>query len=115
GRAVGRSFARRGADPDVAIGEALRLPDRGARLGLVDRVPRGVERRAAMRGDRHDGDRWLAERDLADAMHDREATHAETLRDLVRDLAQYAKGHRLVGLVFERIHGPPCVACRLVL
>src|SRR5688572_15636001 len=39
------------ADPDVTVGEPFRLPDRGAGLGLVDRVARGLECRVPMGRD----------------------------------------------------------------
>ena len=42
-------FACRLADPDVAVRELLGLPDRGAGLGLVDGVARGLEGRVAVR------------------------------------------------------------------
>ena len=98
------------ADPDVAVGEPLRLPDRRPGLGLVDRVARGVEGRVAMRGDGHDRDRGLAERHLAGPMDDGQAGDPEARRDLVGDRLERVEGHRLVRLVLERLHAPAGVA-----
>src|SRR5690606_4108102 len=81
--------ARRRADPDRAVREALRLPDRRARLELLDRVAAGLERLTAMpRGDRDDHAR-LPQRHLAGAMEDRQPRHPEALRDLIGDLVEH--------------------------
>ena len=111
-RAV-RPGPRRLADPDVAVGEALGLPDGRPGLRLVDRVAGRLERRVAMRRDRDDRDAHLAERHLAGAVDDREALDAEPLGDLVGDPGEDRDRHRLVGLVGQASTAPTGVPRRL--
>src|SRR5512142_1144182 len=100
---VVRRGARRLPDPDVPIGEPLRLPDGRACLRLIDRVSGGVERRVPMRRGRHDEDARLAQRDLAEPMDDREPRDAEARLDLVTDLAENVERHLLERLVLETL------------
>ena len=60
--AVGRPFARRRTDPDGAVRVLLTLPDRRARLELLDAVACGVEGVAAVRRRRADDHARLSER-----------------------------------------------------
>ena len=73
-------------------------------LGLVDRVAGGLERGRAMRGDRHDRDRDLAERHLPRAVDDGDAADPEARLDLVGDRLERGQRHRLVRLVLQRLH-----------
>ena len=88
---LARSRARRMADPDMAVGEPLGLPDRRPGLRLVDGVAGGGERRIAVRRDGHDGDRHLAQRHLAGPMDDRDAARR---RSALRSRRRWRPGRR---------------------
>src|SRR5215210_2804764 len=107
--------SRRLADPDVAVRESLRLPDRRTRLRLVDGIPRGAERLIAVGRASDHRDARLAKRDVPGTVDDRDAPDAEATLDLVGDLAKDGDGHRLEGLVAQRLDGATRVTRRLVL
>ena len=97
-------------DPDVAVGEPLGLPDRGACLRLVDGIARRVEGRVPVRRDGYHRDRRLARA----APHRRGGRWpADRRRTGPRSRRRSSPGserQRVERLVLERIDGPPGVA-----
>src|SRR5690606_29079854 len=103
--AMGRSPGRAIDPAAVAAGVVLLLPDRHARLDLVDHPAAGVERRAAVRGADADPDGAVADRERADPMLRMDREHVEALTRLGEDLLAFGDGDRLMGLVLEGGHG----------
>src|SRR5258705_5548216 len=86
------------ADPDLAVGVALLLPDRHGHLERVDGLLAGGEGRGAVgRGDR-DSHRGLADRDHAGAVPDGRAQAAVLGADGAPDAPDLLLGHPRVGL-----------------
>src|SRR5690606_8219824 len=93
----------------LAVGVALVLPDRHARLDLVDDPAAGVEGRIAVRGAGADPDRELADGQLADAVHAAGLDRAEARHRLLDDARTLGLGQRHVGLVAQALHRPALV------
>src|SRR5690606_1718825 len=93
----------RAIDPAaLAADVVLFLPDRHARLDLVDDVSARVECRPAMGGAHADPDGAVADREGADAMLGVYRQHFEALARLREDPLPFRNGDRLVRLVLER-------------
>src|SRR5277367_683794 len=79
----------RGADPLIRpVGELLVLPDRHGGLQLVDELAARVERFSPVRGGYRSDHSQIADGQVADGVHDRDAQDRELLRDGLGHLAQ---------------------------
>src|SRR5690606_29393834 len=93
----------------LAVGVALVLPDRHARLHLVDDPATGVEGRIAMRGAGADPDRQFPDREIADAMHATGVDRAELRQRFLHDAPALGFGQFDIGLVAQSLHRPALV------
>src|SRR5262245_1639534 len=97
---------RRAVDPARrAARVVLLLPDRHARLGLVDDVAARVERGPTMVRADADPNGAVPDRELADAMLAVHGRDGETRHGLGNDALTFLLGDRLMRFVLERLHG----------
>src|SRR5690606_11628807 len=85
----------------VPAGIALVLPDRDARLDLVDDPAAGLEGGVAMGGAGADPDRELADRQLAGAVHGAGLEDVEPGQRFVQDACALGLGQFDIGLVAQ--------------
>ena len=89
------------SNPLRAVAPHFLLPDRHDLLQAIDRVARGLERFAAMRGGHGDHHRRLSDVQHTRAVDDRHAADRPTALHLVANLRHDLLGHLRIGLVLQ--------------
>src|ERR1043165_4407156 len=95
------------SDPLLAVGRPLLFPDRHGLLDAVDHGAAGLERLRAVRRDAGDGDRGLADDEVAEAVETVDGDVGPLSLDGLDDRANFFFSHRAIGVVEDRLDGLP--------
>src|SRR3546814_20534040 len=93
----------------AAFGVALALPDRHARLDLVDDVATGGDGGVAVRGGDADPDRDVADPPVAGAVHAARVADVASLPRLGPHALAFGFGHRSIGLAWQSAARTPAL------